>query len=303
MLNLFDEQLKDFIKYILDERQYSRHTSKAYKKDISDFHIFLLEYFGEKMVDYSIVDKQSIRHYLGKQFEEGASARTVARHLASIKSYFKYLYHSGIIKTNPTIHVKTPKIGQKLPSFLNDNLIGQLLALPDLSTEKGARDKAIMELFYATGIRLSELIKLNISDINMLQNLIRVTGKGNKERIVPFGDHAKDALLEYAKHMGIHFNSSENSHPLFCSVKRKRISVRTVQNRIKMYLSQVTTGERLGPHLLRHSFATAMIDHGADIRAVQEFLGHESLSSTQIYTHLKPEKIKEAFKKSHPHGS
>jgi len=303
MANIFDDRLRDFIKYIRDERQYSHHTAKAYEKDLTDFNLFIIEYYGSSINDYNSVDKLGIRHYLGKNFEEGASPRTVARRLASIKSYFKYLFQTNFIQKNPSIHVKTPKIGRKLPSFINDKVMDTLLGLPDQSTPKGLRDKSIMELFYATGIRLSELVNLNVGDINFNQNLIRVRGKGNKERIVPFGNAAHNAIKEYGAKYGISFDSHENQLPIFCSVKGKRISVRTIQNRINGYLTQVTVGERLGPHILRHSFATAMIDHGADIRAVQEFLGHASLSSTQIYTHIKPEKLKEAFKKSHPHGS
>jgi len=303
MANIFDDKLRDFIKYIKDERQYSHHTAKAYKKDLTEFNAYLLEYYGNELLDYNIVDKQGIRHFLGKKYEEGASARTVARKLASIKSYFKYLFQIESIMKNPSIHVKTPKIGKKLPSFMNDNIMDTLLDIPDQSNIKGLRDKAIMELFYATGIRLSELVGLNIGDVNFPQSLIRVRGKGNKERLVPFGKSASIAIKHYGSEFGISFQGLDNQLPLFCSVKGKRISVRTVQNRINGYLSQVTVGSRLGPHLLRHSFATAMIDHGADIRAVQEFLGHASLSSTQIYTHLKPEKIKEAFQKSHPHGA
>ena len=303
MANIFDDRLRDFIKYIRNERQYSHHTAKAYEKDLTEFNRFIIEYYGDDILDYNSVDKLGIRHYLGKKFEEGASPRTVARRLASIKSFFKYLFQTNSIKKNPSIHVKTPKIGKKLPSFINDNIMDSLLSLPDRSNPKGLRDKAIMELFYATGIRLSELVDLNVGDINFSQNLIRVRGKGNKERLVPFGNTALTAIKDYGAKYGISFKRQDNQLPLFCSVIGKRISVRTIQNRINGYLTQVTVGERLGPHMLRHSFATAMIDHGADIRAVQEFLGHASLSSTQIYTHIKPEKIKEAFKKSHPHGS
>ncbi|MBT3300053.1 MAG: tyrosine recombinase XerC [Candidatus Marinimicrobia bacterium] len=302
MADRFNDRLKDFLKYIKEERQYSQHTVSAYQKDLTEFISFLHDYHGSSLSHFSQVDKQSIRHYLGKKFEEGVSARTVARRLASIKSFFKYLFLTEEIKQNPAIHVKTPKVGKKLPMFINNDTMNTLLNIPDSHSEKGLRDLAIMELFYATGIRLSELIGLNVADIDFSQKMIRVCGKGNKERLVPFGESASNALQAYAQKVDILFSGIHHHLPLFCSIKGKRIAVRTVQSRIKGYLSQVTAGERLGPHLLRHSFATAMMDQGADIRAVQEFLGHTSLSSTQIYTHLKPEKIKETFEKTHPHG-
>ncbi|MEE3302979.1 MAG: tyrosine-type recombinase/integrase, partial [Candidatus Neomarinimicrobiota bacterium] len=170
-------------------------------------------------------------------------------------------------------------------------------------TEKGLRDKAIMELFYSTGMRLSELINLNIESVDHKNHLIKVFGKGSKERLIPFGKRAKFSLDKYLKMRALTLSVKSNKTPLFVNNKNKRVPQRTIQRRIGNYIKMVADGERLGPHILRHSFATHLMDRGADIRAVGDLLGHSSLSSTQIYTHVKPEKMKEVYKQSHPRGA
>ena len=174
---------------------------------------------------------------------------------------------------------------------------------PDQNTKKGLRDKAIMELFYSTGMRLSELINLNINSLDAKNHLIKVFGKGSKERLIPFGKRAKLSIENYLKIRGLSLNSRLKEPPLFVNKNEKRISERTVQRRIGNYIKMIAEGKSLGPHILRHSFATHLVDRGADIRAVGDLLGHASLSSTQIYTHVKPEKMKEVYKQSLPHGA
>ena len=173
---------------------------------------------------------------------------------------------------------------------------------PDSSTCKGLRDRAILELFYSSGIRLSELIALNFGEIDIENQLIKVHGKGNKERLIPFGNRAKFCIEEYLKKRVLRWNISSKDMPLFVNGKNERIPKRTIQRRISSYIKMLATGKRLGPHTLRHSFATHLMDNGADIRAVADLLGHASLSSTQVYTHIKPEKMKEVYKQSHPRG-
>jgi len=294
--------VKEFLNYIQHERGYSVHTVKAYQKDLETFLYFLSTYHSDMLNKYELVDRQTIRHYLGKEFEDGHSSKTVARRLATIKSFFKYMVQAEIINDNPAIHVKTPKIEKKVPTFIQENKINDLMNLPDCTTLIGKRDKAILELFYATGIRLSELVGLNIGSVNVTERTIKVLGKGNKERIIPFGNPALIAIESYFKKRGVSWVSPSDT-PLFTARGKKRISQRTVQSRISIYLKTILGGKNgASPHTLRHSFGTHLLDHDADIRSIQELLGHSSIRSTQIYTKINPTKMKEIYKNSHPHG-
>ncbi|MCS5654134.1 MAG: tyrosine-type recombinase/integrase [Candidatus Marinimicrobia bacterium] len=198
--------------------------------------------------------------------------------------------------------MKSPKISQSLPNFIDHKVIDALMESPDVSTEIGVRDRAILELFYSTGIRLNELIMLDISAVDSINQMIKVHGKGGKERLIPFGNRAKFWLENYLKNRALSLNTSIKSKPLFVNAKEKRVPSSTVQRRIRNYIKKVAEGQRLGPHILRHSFATHLMDNGADIRAVKDLLGHSSLSSTQVYTHIQPEKMKKVYNQAHPHG-
>ncbi len=265
-----------FINYLEKEKKFSVHTIKAYRNDIENFLLFL-SVKNLKIKDISRID---IRDFLASQYEKGFSKKTVARRLASIKSLFRHLINIDYLSNNPALFLESPKIPKKLPNFIDEKIIDDLMNQPDQNTKKGLRDKAIMELFYSTGMRLSELINLNINSLDAKNHLIKVFGKGSKERLIPFGKRAKFSIENYLKIRGLSLNSRLNETPLF-----------------------VNNGKSLGPHILRHSFATHLVDRGADIRAVGDLLGHASLSSTQIYTHVKPEKMKEVYKQSHPHGA
>jgi tyrosine recombinase XerC len=290
----------EFLSYLDKERGFSSHTIKAYQTDLNRFILFLAQ--EENKSNFKAVTRHAIRNYLGREFDQGFSSKTVARRLASIKSLFKYLMRSEQISDNPAIHVKSPKISQTLPNFIDEKVIDTLMESPDVSTSKGMRDRAILELFYSTGIRLSELIALDIDSIDPQSQLAKVHGKGDKERLIPFGNRAKFWVENYLKNRALSFNSAPNHTPLFTNAKEKRVPKSTVQRRIRNYIKLVAEGERLGPHILRHSFATHLMDRGADIRAVKDLLGHNSLSSTQVYTHIKPEKMKKIYKQAHPHG-
>ncbi|MEA1881767.1 MAG: tyrosine recombinase XerC [Candidatus Marinimicrobia bacterium] len=292
--------LGDFYSYLEKERGFSSHTIKAYQNDLNRFDTFLSD---EKVLDFHNVNRHTIRDFLGFEFDEGLSSKTVARRLASIKSLFKYLILTEQINNNPAIHVKSPKVTQSLPNFIDQKVIDALMNSPDISTSIGLRDRAILELFYSTGIRLSELIALNIASVDSVRQLIKVHGKGDKERLIPFGNRAKFWLEKYLKNRALSFNSKPKNTPLFVNAKEKRIPASTVQRRIRNYIKFVAEGNRLGPHILRHSFATHLIDRGADIRAVKDLLGHSTLSSTQVYTHIQPEKMKKIYNQAHPHGS
>ena len=292
--------LGDFYLYLEKERGFSIHTLRAYKNDLNRFESFLS---NNSITGLRDVDRNIIRDFLGFEFDAKLSSKTVARRLASIKSFFKYLMRSEQIINNPALHVKSPKIPQSLPDFIDQKVIDTLMESPDVSTPIGMRDRAILELFYSTGIRLSELIALNIRSVDSVRQLIKVNGKGDKERLIPFGNRAKFWLENYLKNRVLLSTSTSQKIPLFVNMKEKRVPTSTVQRRIRNYIKFVAVGKRLGPHILRHSFATHMMDKGADIRAVKDLLGHSSLSSTQVYTHIQPEKMKKIYNQAHPHGS
>ncbi len=303
MSDTLRQYINDFHSYLEKERGYSKHTCISYIHDLHRFNDFLIEYVGTPDISVKSIDKQAIRHFLGKEFEDGFSSKTVGRRLASIKSFYKYLIKAEVVENNPSIYVKTPKSTKPLPNYIDEKMIDKLMSAPPGNTNTGLRDRAILELFYSTGIRLSELVNITFRNIDFNNNLIRVLGKGNKERLIPFGNRAIKAIENYIAKSGRSLKTADMDTPLFVNSKGERISQRTVQRSVNMYLRLVTEGEHLGPHTLRHSFATHLLDRGADLRAVKDLLGHSSLSSTQIYTHVQPERMKKIYKKAHPHGS
>ena len=295
--------LADFLSYLKKERGFSAHTVKAYEYDLNRFISFLGHKYQTNIRNFEDIDRDLIRQYLGFEFDHGLSSKTVARRLAALKSFFNYLMRSERISDNPAIYVKSPKISQSLPNFIDHKVIDALMESPDVSTEIGVRDRAILELFYSTGIRLNELIMLDIGAVDSINQMIKVHGKGDKERLIPFGNKAKLWLEKYLKNRAVSFNSAWEKTPLFVNAKGGRILRLDVQRSTRKYIEKFANGKSLGPHILRHSFATHLMDKGADIRAVKDLLGHDSLSSTQVYTHVQPEKMKEIYKQAHPHGS
>jgi len=298
-----EKVLTDFYLYLKKERNYSNNTIKAYQNDLSRF----VDFLPTNISGFDKVNRESIRGFLESEIDRKdlitpISSKTIARRLASIKSLFKYLLQSEQIGNNEAILVKTPKVSKTLPNFIDQKVIKSLMESPDDSTTKGLRDRAILELFYSSGIRLSELIALNIGEVDAENQLIKVHGKGNKERLIPFGNRAKFCIENYLKSRALSLNAAPKNDPLFVNKKNKRVPTSTIQRRIRNYIKLVAEGKRLGPHILRHSFATHLMDMGADIRAVKDLLGHSSLSSTQIYTHVKPEKMKSVYEQAHPHG-
>ena len=288
-----------FLKFLSKEKNFSLHTIKAYQYDIQKF----IEFLTEKSVKVQQATKSDIRDFLSNQYDLGLTKKTVARRLASIKSFYKYLINIEFIDKNPSLFLQSPKLSKELPNFIDEKIIDELMNQPDIDTVKGLRDRAIMELFYSTGMRLSELINLDIGSINTKDHLIKVVGKGNKDRLIPFGKRAKFCIENYLKKRALALKSSFEGTPLFVNSKNQRVPKRTIQRRVSNYIKLVAEGKRLGPHILRHSFATHLMNKGADIRAVGDLLGHSNLSSTQIYTHVKPERMREIYKQSHPHGA
>ena len=322
--------IKQFLEFIEKERRYSLHTIDAYRRDLEKFNSFLTDEIGESFTSYKVVDnykikdfKKIILKFFNKEIENGRSSETRARRLSTIKAFFKFLIQENILTNNPAMYVSSPKIEKRLPIVIQKKRIKSLMKQPkkqdckikkeNKKSRKGSRKRllrntAILELFYATGIRLSELVNLNIGSVNENEMLLKVFGKGKKERIVPFGKPAKVALKVYLKKRNLNFQSSPEI-PLFCSWRENRIGVRRVQVILEDYLAVVlgpeNTYSRAGanPHTLRHSFATHLIEENVDIRLIQELLGHSSVSSTQLYTNVDTKKMIEIYRDKHPHGS
>lgn len=289
----------DFLNYIEFERRYSVHTLNSYAKDLEQFSDFIREtYQVEKARD---IDFVFIRSWIAFLMEEGNSPRTVNRKISTLKSYFRYLLKVGKIDDNPVLKITGPKVRKKLPVFIEEKSMNLLItAFEDPKSFEEARDRLVVELFYATGIRRAELIGLQLSDVNMDSRLIKVLGKRNKERLIPIHDSLFfliDLYLSF-KEKAIPLQSQEAY--FFLTVKGKKMYPKLVYRIVNNYLSRVSTQKKKSPHVLRHTFATHMLNHGADLNAVKELLGHSNLAATQIYTHNTIEKLKNIYKLAHP---
>ena len=288
---MIDRYVEKFIRYLDIERNASKHTLINYSVDLKSLSEFLKEEPIEK------VDYVSLRRYLAHVKELSLSKVSIARKIASIRSFFKFLFREGIIKNNPASSLSTPKRDKHLPKFLDEKEIVLLLESPDKEGEAGLRDRAILETLYSTGIRVSELVGLNMDHIDQIGGIIKVYGKGKKERIVPIGERALQAIRDYLK---ARRPVAKETKALFFNKNGGRLSDRSIRRIINKYIIKASIQQKISPHTLRHSFATHMLDHGADLRSVQELLGHANLSTTQIYTHITTERLKSAYTKAHP---
>lgn len=289
-----------FTEYILKQRGYSVHTVSAYRKDLEQF----TEYLGEMGAETRIprpeqVTRDHIRSFLGDLARHGLNKSSIARKLASLRAFFGYLDRMGLIQNNPATIVAGPKLDKRLPKYLHESEINRSLRMIDPESVAGVRDRAILELFYGTGMRLSELVGLDVGDVDFSGGTVRVLGKGGKERIMPIGRTVTQTLRGYLDIRG-RFSPSAQDRALFLNFQGKRISARGVQYRVRKTLAEGSEKRRLSPHMLRHSFATHLLDHGADLQAVKELLGHASLSTTQTYTHLTRDRIKHVYRQAHP---
>ena len=284
--------IRAYLEYLDGERNYSHHTIRAYEQDLLQFSRYLESIGVTSVVD---VRKEALRAFVSMLMQSGMSRRSIARKAACLRSLYRYLRRRGILRINPALGLVTPKIGKQLPIYLDEQSAEHMLERPDCSTEEGKRDSAILELFYGTGIRLGELIGLNIGDADFADGTLRVRGKGRKERLVPVGKKASAALKRYleGRDCGL-------MEPLFTLPGGKRCYPQWVSRMVGKYISQVSELEKRSPHVLRHSFATHLLNNGADLRAVKELLGHESLSTTQLYTHVSTERLKKVYRQSHP---
>lgn len=288
-----------FIQYIQFEKRYSYHTIIAYKKDIDQFFLFLKEQYeiiDEKKVNYLI-----IKSWIVKLMENNLSTRSINRKLSSLKTFFKYLIREEIISVNPMLKVTSPKTSKRLPEFVEKNKIEHLLNDIDFGDNFTAiRNKTIFEVFYATGIRSSELINLKEQDIDLKRSTIKVIGKRNKERIIPFSNKLSNLLEIYLEKKHKEISKQKANTHLFVTIKGGKMYAKLVYIMINSYLNKVTTLSKKSPHVLRHTFATHMLNSGADLNAIKELLGHSNLSSTQIYTHNTIDKLKSIYNHAHP---
>ncbi len=283
-----DRYIEKFIRYLEIEKNYSRHTVTNYKLDLEDFRDFL----GANPLES--VDYLALRKYLAVLKEKTLTARSVSRRLSTLRSFFKFLIREGFIKANPTVSISSPKQEKHLPEFLTEEEVVRLIEAAAMTDERGLRDRAILELFYSTGMRISELVGMNVADLDCIGGIAKVMGKGKKERIIPVGDHAISAVRTYLE------KRKKESAALFLNKNGRRISDRGVRGIVDKYMRRVSVRKGISPHTLRHSFATHLLNRGADLRSVQELLGHANLSTTQIYTHLTTERLKSVYDKAHP---
>lgn len=281
-----------FINYLKVERNASEHTITNYKTDFEMFRAFL----GDR--DIETVDHLALRRFLAEMRSKNYSKRTVARHLASLRSLFRFLFREGLIKKNPITAISTPKLDKKLPVFLDTEKVKKLLECPSGEDVFGMRDRALMETLYSTGIRVSELVGLDADDVDFISGIVKVFGKGSKERIVPIGEPALNAIRKYMQKRGE--EKVRDKDAVFLNKSGRRLSDRSVRSVINKYIRTCSIVEKISPHSLRHSFATHLLDRGADLRSVQELLGHMNLSTTQIYTHVTMERLKSVYDKAHP---
>ncbi len=287
-----------FRDFLISERNYSEHTVRAYTTDLSEFNSFLREKgILNDGADISCVDEVSIRAYIGWLYGKKNSKKSISRKLASIRTFFEFFMREGVIRKNSAKLVPTPKGEKKLPAFLTVDEAFKLIEAAEIKGVLGLRDRAILELLYSSGIRVSELVGINLSNVNLATSLVKVLGKGNKERIVPLGSKAQEAIRQF---MEKRYELHPKGDFLFVNSRGGRLTSRSVGRIVKKYSIISGIPKNVSPHVLRHTFATHLLGSGADLRAIQEMLGHSNLSTTQRYTHTSIEKIMEIYDKTHP---
>jgi len=297
------EIFNKYINYLEVERNASRYTVRNYttdlcgSKNIKGWFTFLKQ---RGITSLDKVDRSILRDYLGYLVEQGIVKASIARKLSAIRSFYRYLVREGVMPTSPVVTTSSPKLDRRLPSFLTIEEVERLLKAPDLSTPRGQRDRALLEILYASGLRVSELVSLDLGQINLDTNEIRVWGKGAKERMVLIGKPAAEALHNYLSQGRPKLLGKKKSNALFLNRYGQRLMERRIQKMSREYAERAGLNKRVHPHMLRHTFATHLLDGGADLRVVQELLGHARLSSTQIYTHVTKSQARKVYLSAHP---
>lgn len=305
---MIEQLLAQFFEHLRYERNVSEHTLRNYASDLEQFYDYLApadpQTGTRREVDVKQIDHITIREWLSSLHAAQKKRTSVARKLAALRTFFQFLVREGLVEMNPAKLVSTPRLEKKLPNHLSIEDAIRFIETPDTETDLGKRDRAILELLYATGVRVSELTKLDLGDIDFKNKLIRVTGKRRKQRIVPFGDPAAHALMGYLPARNAFLKNAppgeRDSPALFLNYQGTRITTRSVGRMVDKYIDICAGIHNISPHSLRHSFATHLLDSGADLRDIQELLGHARLSTTQIYTHVSMEKLIEVYDKAHP---
>jgi len=318
--------VEKFLSYLTDERHFSPYTSRCYGLDLRQYTDFVAADAGlgwnmpvEEAATRPLnanakgvtlterllaADVEVIRRFLARLSEQGYSAATMARKIATLRSFHRWAERTGWVQSNPMVLIRTPKQSKRLPKAITVDQIEKLLSAPNDGEILGARDRAILETLYSTGMRVSEVVGLNRGDLNEAGACVHVRGKGRRERVAPLGSHAVKSLKHYLQMLDAdlvaHNKSAADGDPLFVNKNGTRLSSRSVRRKVAKYLIEAGLDPDISPHTIRHSFATHLLDNGADLRSVQELLGHQSLSSTQVYTHLTSARMRQAYDKAHP---
>jgi tyrosine recombinase XerC len=293
---ILNKELNSFLDYLRYEKNASRHTLGNYRRDLEQYAAYL----SERKISFTAAGNVIIRGFLATLYQKRLKKSTIARKLATIRSFYQYSLQKSWVEENPAKVVSTPKQDKNVPSFLSEDEASAFLDIPAAANPLRLRDRAMLELMYATGVRVSELVGMNLDDIHTGERLIRVRGKGKKERLVPFGKKAEEVLREYIQKRYRINKGKIDKDALFLNHRGQRLTVRSVQRKVNFYLQRTALKRKISPHSLRHSFASHLLSRGADLRVIQELLGHESLSTTQKYTHLDLKQLLEVYKKSHP---
>ncbi|WP_147533857.1 site-specific tyrosine recombinase XerD [Bacillus marasmi] len=293
-----EDQLRDFIHFLMVEKGLAKNTLVSYERDLRSYLKYLKTV--ELLTDLNEVQRLQIIRFLAQLKDQGKSSKTLARHIASIRAFHQFLLREKVVERDPTVHIESPQKERSLPKVLSIQEVEKLLESPKANDHFGKRDKAMIELLYATGIRVSELIGLNLGDVHLTMGFVRCFGKGSKERIIPIGKTASLALQDYLDNGRIHFIKKQKDDALFLNHLGKRLTRQGFWKILKKLTKEAGITKELTPHTLRHSFATHLLENGADLRAVQEMLGHADISTTQIYTHVTKTRLKDVYSQFHP---
>lgn len=289
--------IEEYLKFIQIEKGLSENTIGAYRRDLKKYQLYMQE---QKIAHIGFIDRQTIQECLGSLIDQGASAKSIARFISTIRSFHQFALREKYAAKDPTVLIETPKYEKKLPDVLDVEEVIQLLETPDLTKNNGYRDRTILELLYATGMRVTELIQIEIDDVNLIMGFVKVFGKGNKERIIPLGDTVIEYLDTYINTVRPQLLKKTVTNVLFLNLHGRPLTRQGIWKLIKQYGLRANINKTLTPHTLRHSFATHLLENGADLRAVQEMLGHSDISTTQLYTHVSKTQIRQMYNQFHP---
>ncbi len=289
--------IEEYLKFIQIEKGLSENTIGAYRRDLKKYQLYMQE---QKIAHIGFIDRQTIQECLGSLIDQGASAKSIARFISTIRSFHQFALREKYAAKDPTVLIETPKYEKKLPDVLDVEEVIQLLETPDLTKNNGYRDRTILELLYATGMRVTELIQIEIDDVNLIMGFVKVFGKGNKERIIPLGDTVIEYLDTYINNVRPQLLKKTVTNVLLLNLHGRPLTRQGIWKLIKQYGLRANINKTLTPHTLRHSFATHLLENGADLRAVQEMLGHSDISTTQLYTHVSKTQIRQMYNQFHP---